>query len=444
MPINSTKKQYISAIDSLDQREIYPKILDAENNVGLTDILNVVGRYKPTKASFYKSYTNTPLWQTAVVDSVTSGSGTSQVVIVLTAGTSANRRVQDIVKFPNGKDGYVTVVSMNAGVATCTIRSVDGTNLTVAGTNALKFYSNAVGEQSKSRDSLFYGLTVYKNIIQIFKETHAESDIAKITKVEVPGSGYWGWKEVAEKWIKVKGEVNASLLGGTVSASEFVTPTGAIPDPVNSGTVQTTRGLDQYTSLYGVNEQVNTLGTCLLADWNDLTDAMLAKKTPYKHMAYGSTKALRPAFDTFKGLGSSDVTKGLLSLDDTKFDLTVDTFRKDGFEFNFMVLPLLNQPDILGGTDIAKSIYFIPEGQVKTLGDDGNTAGSAPIAQIRYLPVPKVGNNRGNDVWAEIHDGAISPVNPNGDEMVARFSIQTYQGLEVLAPTFLSKMKTIA
>ena len=71
---------------------------------------------------------------------------------------------------------------------------------------------------------------------------------------------------------------------------------------------------------------------------------------------------------------------------------TVQTVTDGGYDMEFVLLPILDQPDLFGNTDIAKSLYFVPkDGFVKTVG-----GGSEPALQVRYQP--KYGNTQVNNM----------------------------------------------
>jgi hypothetical protein len=157
MATPSTQKRYVSAITSLDQREINRSIIDIQNNYGLVDVMNAFGRYKPSKMAKVESFVNDPLWKKGEVTGTVTGDGTPTVVVTLTAATSGGRRLNDIVVFPDGKQGFISALTPGTTDA-ITVKSVDGTNLTVATGNALNFSSNVMGEQSIGRDSVPFAI----------------------------------------------------------------------------------------------------------------------------------------------------------------------------------------------------------------------------------------------------------------------------------------------
>ncbi|GAB3024345.1 hypothetical protein GCM10027051_31210 [Niabella terrae] len=429
----TTVKNYVSAIQSMDKRDIFPRIIDIQNNYGICDVMGAFGRYKPAKIGKVESFVNDALWKPGVVTGTPTGSGTATITVSLTAGSSGGHRLNDQVMFPDGKNGYVSAITPGSSDSV-TIKSVDGTNLTAVATDEIKFFSNAVGEKSNHRESQFIGATHYYNLIQAFRENSSISDIQKMSKIEVTVNGVdvWTRKEYAEKFLKHKTEVNAAHIAGQISVSQFSTTTNALTDPGNGGIMQFERGLHQYVTAYGVNEDVATPGTVGIAtDINDMIAGLVAKKADSNYQIWGSTASLIPFDVAIKNLSSSGVTSARMNMDGREINFEVDKFKFGGFNFQKMLLPILNQPEIFGNTIQAKGVYFIPEGNVKAM-DSNQVATTQPRIQVRYLPIPTGVTNKGNGVWGEIHDGAFSEINPSGGEAAEIVSWITYQCIEVL------------
>jgi hypothetical protein len=444
-------KAYVSAIQLLDKREINPNSLDIYNEDGLTDILGVAGRYKPTSMAIYHSYVNQPLFMQAVVSGAPTGAGTkaSPLVITLSAQTSGYVRKTDVIKFPNGKNGYVTNVAKGAqDVITVTPVNQNAT-LAAASTNKLNIFTNAVGEKSLALENRRFSLSKKVNLIQVFREVNEETDIQSMSAIEVNfgGQARYSVKNLADKVVMHRASVNAALIGGQMSLqadgstpSEFGTATAsAITDPVGGGSTQFTRGLDEYIALDGVNDTVGTLDQVVMADFADLADQLLAKKTTKDFMVYGGSKVTRRVDDTLAGVNNL-LTQGRLILDGQERNFSVQKLKYGGFSYQFANLPILDSDEMFGGTDISKSLYFIPTDKVKVRG-----GGSEPRLQIRYMKHQLPGKtNAGNDIWGEWHSGALAPTGSQGDEMIWRTNFITYQGLEGLGTEHFAKMKVLS
>lgn len=441
-------KSYLSALDSiLDTREINKQVADVYNEVELSDILGIGGKKLPTMQPVYYSFYDDPLVKAVTVTSNT-GTGTTQVTPALSAATSGYTRLNDIVLFANNISGLVTNVSTSSGIDTLTIKSVSGANITLGATDTLSIYSRARGENSYGGTNLRFGVTRLTNKYQIFDELSVITDVqnASTVEVEFQGKPYWFFKDQWEKTVKLKSAINAAFIAGDMSSSSFsdtnafltdtvTSPTGNFPSAGN-GNVQTTRGLNRYVDLYGVSLVNGTLGTYQKANLDEYVAAALAQRSWKRVLAVTGTLA-KTTVDTYlKSLGSSGVNSVRLVVGGKELDLEVDRLKYGGFEINYSVMPMFDHPVTLASGTITKNIYYLPlDGKVKVEG-----GGSEDMLRVRYVPKQTI---YGNDMINEIHGGALSPVNPNGDAMCISTRWVTAQGFEILAPTQLIKQKVI-
>lgn len=442
-------KSYVSALDSLlDTREINKQIADVQNEVELSDILGIGGKKIPTMQPVYYSFYDDPIIKAVTVTSNT-GTGTVQVTPALSAATSGYARPGDVVLFGNNVSGLITNVSTSSGIDTLTIKSVAGINITLGSTDTLSIYSRARGENSYGGTNVRYGLTRLTNKYQIFDELSVITDVQNASTVEVnfQGKPYWFFKDQWEKTVKMKSDINAAMIAGDMSVSSFgdtnafltdtiASPTSYFPTSGN-GNVQTTRGLNRYVDLYGVALVNGSLGTYQKANLDEYITAALAVRSPKRILAVSGTIA-KTTVDTYlKSLGSSGVNSVRLVVSGREVDLQVDKLTYGGFELNYSVMPMFDHPVTLASGTITKNIYYLPfDGKVKVEG-----GGSEDQMRIRYVPKQTV---YGNDMVNEIHGGALSPINPNGDGMCISTRWVTAQGLECLNPTQLIKQRVIS
>ena len=444
---NSTKA-YVSAIDSmLDTREINKLVTDIQNEDQLTDILDLAGKTKPTKQPVYYNFVNESLFKLGDTTGATvTGSGTATVQTTFTIATSGVVKKGDLVLFPTGSVvGQVQTVSTGGGQDTVTIKSVGGGNITHTAAEKLAInFSFASGENSVSPTNVQFGLTKYSNKVQIFRETSKITDVQNAATIEVEFNGKPSFivKDHIEKALLLKGKINAAFIGGDMSATSFSDASPSLTDQYTlngdgGGAVQTTRGIDKYISSYGVTAQVGSLGTVAIADVNTFCDALTAARAPMSYTVLGSKATLR-AYDIFwKNLGSSGVTSARLLVDGKEIDIPVQKVTYGGYEFNYGRLPILDHPNIFSQTPIAKSAYYIPmDKKVKVLGGDYQSA-----IQVRYFPKQSI---YGNDMINESHDGALSPVNPNGQGQYFRMDYVTTQGIEVLGAQFFGRHRVLS
>ena len=69
--------------------------------------------------------------------------------------------------------------------------------------------------------------------------------------------------------------------------------------------------------------------------------------------------------------------------------------------------------------------------------------GAQDRIQIRYQK-HGIKSNKGNEIWAEWHTGALAPTGPTTDEAIWRTNWLTYQGLEVLGAQHFGKTRVLA
>jgi hypothetical protein len=441
-------KSYVSTLDSLlDTREINKQIADVQNEVELSDILGLGGKKMPTMQPIYYSFYDDPLIK-AVTVTTNTGDGTVSVTPALTAATSGYARQGDVVLFSNNLSGLITNVSSSSGIDTLTIKSVSGANLTLGATDTLSLYSRARGENSYGGSNVRYGLTRLTNKYQIFDELSVITDVqnASTVEVEFQGKPYWFFKDQWEKTVKMKSDINAAFIAGDMSVTSFSDTNAFLTDTISSptnyfptsgnGNVQTTRGLNRYTDLYGVALVNGSLGTYQKANLDEYVAAALAVRSWKKVLAVSGTLAKTTVDTYFKALGSSGVQSVRLVVGGRELDMEVDQIKYGGFTLNYATMPMFDHPVTLASGTITKNIYYLPlDNKIKVEG-----GGSEDQMRIRYVPKQTV---YGNDMVNEIHGGALSPINPNGDGMCISTRWVTAQGVEMLAPTQLIKQRVI-
>lgn len=437
-------KAFVSAISFLDQRDINPNLLDQSRDAAFTDIMKLVGRYKEAKVPIYNYFVNNDVFADGVVASVSSGYGTAIITVVLTAATSGYARVSDLIRSSNpnmvGQQGLVTQVTSVSGVDTIKIQSVNNMPMYAVALDNLSFSSNAFGEQSDAPANRKYGVTRYVNQVQVFREVDDITDIQKVSKIEVSinGQPYYTPLNHIYKLKSYNGYISSQMIAGVQSSTLFADSSPYLADAAGNP-VQTTMGLDQYVTTYGLNMQVATLGTVGFTDVNTLIDNFLANKAPNQQMGWGGSRSKRPFDVWLKNLGSSGVNSVRLVLDGKTVDMEVDKFNYGNFEFEFIYLPIFDHPQLFGPTitpDINGSIYWVPKDKIQVEG-----GGMEARLQIRYLPKAMAGgNSMSNGIITEWHTGALAPI-PTNSKMVWHTDWYSCQGLEALGLKHFQKMR---
>lgn len=437
-------KAFVSAISFLDQREINPNLLDQSRDAAFTDIMKLVGRYKETKVPIYNYFVNNDVFADGVVASVSSGYGTAIMTVVLTSATSGYARVNDLIKSNNlnmiGNQALVTQVTSVSGVDTIKLQSVNNTPLYAVANDILSFSSNAFGEKSDAPANRKYGVTRYINQYQIFREVDEITDVQKVSKIEVSinGQPYYTPLNHIYKLKSLNGFISAQMIAGVQSSTLFADSSPYLAD-ANGNPIQTTMGMDQYITTYGISNQVATLGTVGFSDINTMIDSFLANKAPHDQMGFGGSRSKRPFDVWLKNLGSSGVTSVRMIIDGQSVNLEVDQFSYGNFTFDFIYLPIFDHPQLFGPTitpDINGSIYWIPKDKIQVEG-----GGMEGRIQIRYAPKAMAGgNSMSNGIITEWHTGALAPI-PTNSIAVWHTDWITYQGLEMLGVKHMQKFR---
>ena len=201
-----TDKTYISSTSFLDEREIWPYVLNVTNeDATIYDILDLTGKMSETSQPTYSAWFNNYLFKKGVISAIdgtldgqTSG---ENIQITLTADAELPV-VGDLAMFVNKKIGRVQ--SVNTGTRVVVVQSKTGytinpggTEITTASTlNTVIFFSGSYDEGGSDPEGRRPELTRTENQIQIFKTANKITDIQKAATVEVM---YGGEKKILFK-----------------------------------------------------------------------------------------------------------------------------------------------------------------------------------------------------------------------------------------------------
>jgi len=438
----------MSLISLLIDDEINRSVVDIYNWEGFTDVMGLKGRYKESKQPVYHDYVNADIGIQLVVESTTTGSST--LTVVVTSGTTGLVAKNYLVMFPNGKVGHIQGIVTASDKDSLTIQSVDGTALTNVAGYKLDVFSKAVGEASIAGTNKRRSLTKYVNSVQIITNVNEETDIAKVSPVRVDfqGKPYFYLKNIIEKMMEWKGWVNGMCIGGTLGSTLFSDTSGTLVDPDGGGNVQTSRGLDQYTQTYGVNDTVASAGTWSLADHGDVIAQLLAVRAMISNYELYMSSAVKQKVDNhLKNLGSSSVNSVVIQAAanaTTKMNFEVEEFSYGQMTARMIPMRILDNNKMFSQTSIVKSIYYVPVDSVQTLG-----SGVQPRIQMRWQSHGISDNlNKGDKIWGEWHSGPMSRVTPQlgieNDRSIWRTNWKTIQGVQVLGAQHLAKSVVLA
>lgn len=414
-------KAQISAVAMLDARDVFKGgPIDVANELGTNfwDIMKWTDRVKEVTNSNYHHFVDEDLFPAQIIDAVT-GSGTATLSVTLT--TTGYVRPGVKLRFPNDKIGIITsAITTASSKDSFTVKSADGSNLTAAATNALQIAGLTVGEASKAPGGLYQTPTKYFNQVEIMRENDQITDVQKIEKLEF--DNYFAYYLAITTLGRFKASIANTLLTGQKSVNQFGTASPTLTD-VNGGSVQTTGGLVQEITTYGVNDTVTTLGTPVLADLDDLNDQLLAVKASGTYLVGATHRAWTKWADVFKNLtGASGLTSGRLNMDGKEIDLNIQSVTRGKFTYEFTPFDTFDHPQYAASA-MGKSMYGFPKDKVKVVG-----GGTEPRVSVAYMKSPFVKGNMGNDIIQEWQTGALAG---DSDECVLGTHFRTMQGMDV-------------
>lgn len=448
-------KNYISALDpSLDVRAIDHQVYDIWREDSFTDIMSIGDRKEPVTQPFYVSFTNNQLFYRGQVNSVTSGSGSGTVVVVMKAAGSGLARKGVVCYFANGASGIVTALSTSASIDTLTI-ATDSENITVVGNDYVNFGGVLVGERSISPTNARYGYTKYSNKIGIFSEVCQISNVQAAGKLEaeVDGQDSVIFKDHLDKLRLLKGAMNMEFIMGRISSTSFSDSSPALVDPTSDtfgggGALQRGRGLYQYITTFGTalsavgsgsSGSPVPNGTITLADFDTMSDALIAARAPKEQLVVSSSAVKRSIDKLVKQLNSSGITSVRLNVGGKELDAQVDKFSYSGFDYNFTTLGVLDHQNVTG-TVVGKSLMSLPLDFKVPVYTEGKGVSDKPAIGLRYI---KSGSIHGNELIGETYTGALAPY-PNGSVQEFRTIWTAMASLEFKAPSFGVSMQVTA
>lgn len=426
LTFGSLDKQYVSTINFLDQREILKSLFDITNEKdSFLDVMNMMGRKKPTATVTYHNFVNTELYNVLTVSGTPSGSGTnaSPLLVTVSSGDFAKVREGELILSPNGKVGYIKDATSNV----LSVVSVDGQALSLDDTDKFTAFSNAAGEGSSAPVARRYDVQKYYNQVQIFKEAVKVTDIEEANKIEfeVNGKPYYFFKLQDDVLTKFNGDISFALLFSRISATNFTSGSPTIQDYEAGGNkVQTTRGLNQYIEDYGIANSGLDVNT---TNYATLVRNFAQARCPREYMIYAGTEQNIAHDNMLNALTSaaSFSPNARININGRELDLGIDKFSLYGYTFLKKHLPILDHRNVLNFTGSAgyhKRAFFVPNDRVKVVG-----GGSEDRMAIRYMEQ----GSGGNTMYQELLLGALAP-QPTSSEQVLEISYKAIMGLEIL------------
>lgn len=448
--IGQVNKRYVSAIDPmLDIREIKQQIVDIQNDKSFMSLLTSLDgktAFTPPQdainSAIFHSWQNDALQEIlSLASSTIVGSGTTALSVTgLAAAAQGKLIIGDLLALQAG--GVVRVMTVPSASAFTAV-SVDGSNVTLTNTQVSAIIGNAFESSSTVTIGRRNGLTKLSNVVQVFRDVLETTDIEMQNGVEFKINGEN--RMLPYESIRLKDRhylgISAALFMGRLSTTRFsdAAPTMA---GSNGNGIQTTRGLDQYITDYGIDDQVAALGTLALADLADVVQKLVANRSTQDYLIGCNTGISIQFSNLLKNLPSSGaVNSARINVQGKEIDLDVTKFNYGGYNFNISNMGLLDNAQIMstGATLMpqAKCAYFLPLGKAKTVKN-----GMSPFMSYKYLSQPTMssGNRVVNGMTSETRTGGLAPTATNTTRNLL-LEMTTTVGLEILNPQAFLRMK---
>lgn len=434
MAIQALNKNYVSTVNFLDQREILNRVLDITNErLSFVDVMEMMGRYKPTATTSYHNFTNTELYSTITIDGTptVNDSNNWDQTITVSAADWAKVRVGEKIMTPGKQQG---IIFSKPTSTTIRIKHVDTTtSLGIADTEVLAVFGNAHGEGSAGPEGRVYSVNKHFNQIQIFKEATQVTDIELGNKIEFEFNGqpYYFLKAQHDALMKFKGDISFDCFFSQISTTTFADSSPALAD-ANGNAIQTMKGLDEYIGGSGINV---TGATINLAQYASLTRQLNKRRCPDEYFIYMGTEHNIAHDDMLNALTSTAFSSNArIMVEGKELDLGVDTFNLYGRKYIKKHLPLLDHQNAINFTGSAgyeKKAYYVPNDKIKT--QDG---GQEDRLLCRYMEM----QNGIDSKYREVLTGGLAPT-PTSDTSILKITYESRQGIEVLGPDHFASIE---
>lgn len=378
-------RSYLSSVSFLDQRDILKQVLDIADSESFLDLMDSIGRAKPTATISYDHFVNNALYAKGTVANDPAGAAADATMTVTLGGSDVKPLVGELMMTKDQKVAIVTAVSSND----VTVRAIDTiAESDIVSGDTVVFFSNANAEGSGANLMRKSNLTKVNNQVQIFKTKTSITDLAAGSKVEVEWKGkpYYFIKQQHDAFLKHRMDIQYAMLYGT----------GGTTTDADGNTVNLTKGLHRYINDGGSLQNAATGGSIAVSDFSALSRKLDKARAGSEFMILAGGE-IDNAIDT--GLATADPFKSggvqyntFNGSSDQAVKLGFESFRMFGRTFHKKRLQALDNGQVTNPVDAFKFdayAYFIPSGKVKV--EQGG--GMIDRIQTRYL---------------ELHDGTTS------------------------------------
>jgi hypothetical protein len=421
-------REFVSSIEFMDKREIFPYVLDLFNEQGfLVDIMKLTDRYEVTTQEEYHMHSNERLSAAAVVaSSVTEPSAGANSVIPVTPG-SVKPIKGDLMLTPGRYRAYVRSVSGN-NVTVAPVNEDNAAHEAFAGGESVTFFSNAFPEGSDINEGYKWTTTQKTNNIQIIRRFYEVTDLQSLTEVEVKfqNQNYYMIKQQIDNFNRFKKDVGYTMITGERSKGL----------EENGDKVWTTHGLEMSTRDHGINLPLRTdTFDNFGADLKVMIRAINQRRGPSEYWALNgpdidnvmddwlmTKNGLKDGgivYNSFSGIGGKE----------RAVQMGFDAFKIYGMTIHKKQLEMLDDIGVTAaaGFTYPSTVFFVPANKVLINHNDGYV----DRFRMRYMKPPvNVGLGvKSSREYYEITTGGLSK-NPTNHKLTAGYSYTTWQGCE--------------
>lgn len=301
-------------------------------------------------------------------------------------------RANDIIQTSEGKNVKVISIVQATGVAA--VRSLDGTNITIAAEDILPVVTNAYAEGTGHETALDTGTLQYENFIQIVKDqyTVTGTQAGMVSTVKFEGKEYWYLVGIDDTRLRHHFHKEGTILTGTkISATS-----------TDFNNTATTEGLIPFMENYA-----NTVGYSGTLGLSDVDEGLL-KLTKFRgvneYAFVMSFKQLQNLEDMLRGLGGLQNGGINYGLSASLINLGFKGFERSRYKLNFNTLAAFDDPIGLGNVSKYQDLILgLPLGNTTVADYGSQTMQSRNLVSIVYQEVA----GEQNGYWEGVEGGAL-------------------------------------
>lgn len=439
---NVTKRN-VSAVDFLDNREIFKQIIDITNEkASFARMMNVLGRYELTTQPNYHNFVNTELFSTeTIIDpAVTTHTANTDITVQVASASGASFfRVNEIVQIPgaNRRTARVVAKTSDAGGDLIRLQSITGEAMELANGQVLAVTGSTNSEGGTFVEHRKHFPTKRMNNVQEFAEVIAKiTDIQNASKLEVSPDSFIYFDE-ANGLLTMEKNISNQFLFGEGTGDNF---TSASPTHTDSSgrPISTTRGINSHIAAEGLTFNGVTIGETVL---NNLKRQYAKKRTPMEFwMLGGAEMAIQNTQFMFNLPGAAQgISDSARWMTGDEINIGITGYTYNGMRFKIMEMAAFDEQAITNFTGSAgyqNFAFILPTANVPLVG-----GGSAPGIRVRYMAVPGGSgkNSSSNGIYRTTKLGNLAD-EPTSDVRELAVNCHTIQGLECLNAPHCSRL----